>query len=640
MQFTAYLWGGIMARGEMPAVLRDVRTLFDLGTLSGLTDRQLLDRFAGRSDATAQAAFAGLVTRHGPMVLGVCRRALNDPNDVNDAFQATFLILVRKAESVRVEGSLGRWLYGVSRRVSARAKAAAAGRSTREVGGLEWAMSSVDDPSQHELGAVLDEEIGRLPERFRTAVVLCDLEGLSHDEAARELGCAVGTVKSRLSRARERLRSRLTRRGVAPSALAAGFGLHEHMAAAAVPALLAVATARSMVPSEVVSAAVKGLAREVLEIMLLTRLRMALGTTVAIIALLAGAVVMARQGVDPSAPGERELGRADTGVQLAEAKDQPEPAEVSDSIILRPFVDRAWYAIFSPDGKSLVTGTNTSGGIRIYDAVKHEEVGLLDGEAKTRFACATFSPDGKLLVSSGGSRIFVWDFAVRKLLTQFVAHAKEVRSLAFTPDGKTLVSGGVDMSVKFWNVGTWEQRQGALSADEPVFCVTFSPDGKTLAIAQGEDREARAPRVSLYNYDANSVKERVKLAAAQRGPAWMLAFSTDGKVLASSSYDPVVKLWDPSSGRELTSLPLTGGGLAGGLWARGLAFSPDGTSLAAGLGDGTIALWEVASGRRTATLRGHDQHLFSVAYSPDGKTLASASKDGSVRLWDLRKALP
>ncbi|WP_406694239.1 sigma-70 family RNA polymerase sigma factor [Singulisphaera sp. Ch08] len=629
-----------MARGEMPAVLRDVRTLFDLGTLGGLSDRQLLDRFAGRSDATAQAAFAGLVTRHGPMVLGVCRRALNDPNDVNDAFQATFLILVRKAESVRVEGSLGRWLYGVSRRVSARAKATVAGRLAREVGGVELAISPANDPSRHELGAVLDEEIGRLPERFRAAVVLCDLGGLSHDEAARQLGCAVGTVKSRLSRARERLRSRLTRRGVAPSVLAAGLALHVQMAAAAVPASLAVATASSMVSTGVVSATVKGLAREVLRIMLLTRLRMAAGTAVAIVALLAGVGVMARQDVDPGAQEAQKSDRADPKAQIAKAKDAPAPAEVSDSIILRPFVDRAWYAIFSPDGKSLVTGTNTSGGIRIYNAETHGEVGLLDGEAKTRFACAAFSPDGKLLVSSGGSRVLVWDFAERKLLTQFVAHGKEVRSLAFTPDGKTLVSAGVDTTVKFWNVETWEQRPIAFSADEPVFCVTFSPNGKTLAIATGEDREARSPRVSLYDYDANSVRERVKLAAAQRGPAWTLAFSPDGKALASSSFDPMVKLWAPSSGRELTSLPLAGGNLAGGLWARGLAFSPDGKTLAAGLSDGSIALWDVASGRRTATLRGHEQHLFSVAFSPDGKTLASASKDGSVRLWDLAKALP
>src|SRR4051794_22740061 len=193
----------------MSAILRDVHTLFDLGTLAGLSDRQLLERFAGRADAAAEAAFAGLVARHGPMVLGVCRRALNDPNDVNDAFQATFLILVRQAETVRVEGSLGRWLYGVSRRVSARVRAAAAVRSTREVAGVELVTAPDPDPARRELGIVLDEEIGRLPEKFRAAVVLCDLGGLSCNEAAEHLGCAPGTLKSRLSRARERLRSRL-----------------------------------------------------------------------------------------------------------------------------------------------------------------------------------------------------------------------------------------------------------------------------------------------------------------------------------------------------------------------------------------------------------------------------------------------
>ena len=122
-----------MAKGESPGVLRDIHTLFHVGTSSGLTDAQLLDRFRARSDRdSSESAFAGLMARHGPMVLGVCRRALRNPDDVADAFQATFLILVRQADTVRVEDSLGRWLYGVSRRVSVRAKLAAArGRPER-----------------------------------------------------------------------------------------------------------------------------------------------------------------------------------------------------------------------------------------------------------------------------------------------------------------------------------------------------------------------------------------------------------------------------------------------------------------------------------------------------------------------------
>src|SRR3954447_24818164 len=126
-----------MTGGEPSAVARDVRTLFGAGAIGGLTDRQLLERFVSRRDASAEAAFAVLVERHGAMVWGVCRRILRDPHATADAFQATFLILVRRAAAVRVAASLGRWLCGVSRRVAARAGSAAARRSAREGPGVE-----------------------------------------------------------------------------------------------------------------------------------------------------------------------------------------------------------------------------------------------------------------------------------------------------------------------------------------------------------------------------------------------------------------------------------------------------------------------------------------------------------------------
>jgi RNA polymerase sigma factor (sigma-70 family) len=223
--------------------------LFAEGALGALSDAELLDRFAsGQGDESAQAAFAALVDRHGPVVLGVCRRVIGDRHAADDAFQAVFLVLARKAHAVRhrADESLGRWLYGVSLRVARRARVLAARRSVRamDLDGLDPIdPASFFDPCERaELKAAIDAEIARLPAHYRSAVVLCHLEGLSQKQAARRLRCPVGTVESRLHRARERLRSALARRGLAPAAGAVA-GLLERTSRAAVPCDLAKKTA-------------------------------------------------------------------------------------------------------------------------------------------------------------------------------------------------------------------------------------------------------------------------------------------------------------------------------------------------------------------------------------------------------------
>ena len=214
-----------MVRRDSGTILRQINALLTAGTLSGFSDADLLERFLAGRDEVSELAFTVLVERHGPMVLGICRRILADPHDAEDAFQATFLVLVRKAASVRVEGSIGRWLFGVATRVASRSRADLRRRHNREHVGLDrldlvaevGTSSSLDHT---ELQSILAQEIARLPDRLQAAVILCDLEGSSDVEAARRLGWPVGTVKSRLSRARARLRGRLTRRGLAPSDLA------------------------------------------------------------------------------------------------------------------------------------------------------------------------------------------------------------------------------------------------------------------------------------------------------------------------------------------------------------------------------------------------------------------------------------
>jgi RNA polymerase sigma factor (sigma-70 family) len=209
-----------MPQGFPSSVCREFRALFTVGTLTGLSDGQLLERFTTLPGEAAEMAFTGLVERHGPMVWRVCRRILRDSHDAQDAFQATFLVLVKKARSLRHRDSVGNWLYGVAARVALDARATKGRQQHHERHfGMRAADALTDDDlDRSELAAVLHEELLRLPERYRIPLVLCYLEGLSHEEAALRSGRPVGTVRSRLARGREKLRVRLARRGIVPVA--------------------------------------------------------------------------------------------------------------------------------------------------------------------------------------------------------------------------------------------------------------------------------------------------------------------------------------------------------------------------------------------------------------------------------------
>ncbi len=232
--------GGTMAGERFGGMARDLRAAFESGTSGALGDGPLLDRFAGRGD---QAAFAAVVARHGPMVLAVCRGVLRSRDDAEDAFQATFLILARRADSVRRAESLGAWLQRVARRVAIKANGDAARRLARE----RSTARPPDDPGPAagpwaEVVPLLHEEIGRLPEKYRAPIVLCDLEELTRDEAAGQLGWPPGTVAGRLARGRDLLRARLARRGVAPSVATLALAASAREATAALPRPWAEAT--------------------------------------------------------------------------------------------------------------------------------------------------------------------------------------------------------------------------------------------------------------------------------------------------------------------------------------------------------------------------------------------------------------
>ena len=203
-------------------VQRQLNTLFNIGAIRELTDGQLLERFSNRRGEVAELAFEALMQRHGPMVLRVCRAQLPDPHDTQDAFQATFLILIKKARALWIRDSLGPWLHQVAFRTASCARSNAARRRRHElrVAGMAAHLLSTEDRPSPELERVLHQEINRLPDCYRIPIVLCDLEAHTCEEAARRMGCPVGTVKSWRFRGRRRLRDRLIRLGLAPSAVA------------------------------------------------------------------------------------------------------------------------------------------------------------------------------------------------------------------------------------------------------------------------------------------------------------------------------------------------------------------------------------------------------------------------------------
>jgi RNA polymerase sigma factor (sigma-70 family) len=205
-----------MAQGPLSTFLRRLRQLLRANAVVELTDGQLLQQFLETHDA---ASFEVLVWRHGPMVLDLCRRILQHEQDAEDAFQATFLLLVRKAGLIGKREAVGSWLYKVAYRIALRARATASHRGAREESCVNRIpLQPPHDPETAELLSALDEEVQRLPSRYRAPFVLCYLRGMTNEEAARELDCPKGTVCSRLARARTRLRARMALRGLSLSA--------------------------------------------------------------------------------------------------------------------------------------------------------------------------------------------------------------------------------------------------------------------------------------------------------------------------------------------------------------------------------------------------------------------------------------
>jgi RNA polymerase sigma factor (sigma-70 family) len=325
--------GRDMATSQMSKVIQHLCRVLRDG--AGLTDEQLLEDYISRRD---EAAFAVLVRRHGPMVWGVCRRVLHNHHDAEDAFQATFLVFVRRAASIASRELLANWLYGVAHQTALKARATAAKRKGRERQVTDMPEQGVTQPDQwHDLQPLLDEELSRLPDKYRGVIVLCDLEGKTRKEVAGQLGCPEGTVASRLGRARIMLARRLSRRGVAMSGGALAAVLAQQAASAAVPnsvvdstikaaSLLAAGKAAA---TGAISVKVAALTEGVMKAMLFTKLKV--GTAILLAVAIAGVAGVGAVGLlhqtQASEPAKAQ-GRSDKDEKQA----APAPKEDKDKL--------------------------------------------------------------------------------------------------------------------------------------------------------------------------------------------------------------------------------------------------------------------------------------------------------------------
>jgi RNA polymerase sigma factor (sigma-70 family) len=311
-----------MMNGRPGVVVRHIHRLAGSQTLEDLNDGTLLERFAIGGE---EAAFATLVRRHGPMVLGVCRRVLQSGADAEDAFQATFLVLFRRAAALERSGSVANWLYTVAYRVALRARVQASRRRRhqREVGDVLDSSPS-PDAVLDDLQPVLDEELNRLPEKYRAPVVLCYMEGKTTGAAARLLGCPAGTVRGRLSRARGLLRARLAQRGVTLSAGLLSTLLIEN-SSAAVPAALAEAAVRTtvLVAAGMACPPAEALAQGVLQGFLRTKLKLGVALVLVVAAVMAGAGVLRSWAGTRTTEGAIPAGVFVEGPEEKTVKDRP-----------------------------------------------------------------------------------------------------------------------------------------------------------------------------------------------------------------------------------------------------------------------------------------------------------------------------
>jgi RNA polymerase sigma factor (sigma-70 family) len=622
----------------------------------GMTDGELLARFLSTRDHDALAA---LVRRHAPMVWGVCGRLLHNHHDAEDAFQATFLVLVRKAAAVPGQAVAG-WLHGVARQTAVRVRATAAKRGRRETQVVTMPEPTVAEVRAADGPSAAEEELGRLPGHYRGVIVLCDLEGLSRREAARQLAIPEGSVASRLARARAMLVKRLARRGVAFSVGSVAAVFSAGSASGSAPPALVASTieaaarvAAGRAATGVISARVAALTEGVINAMLIAKIRGVVALALVACTLAAGVTALAfGQPVEP---------------RFDPRGHEPKHAGPLEAVAASRFEghsDGVMVVAFSPDGKRALSGGVCYGDrdptVRLWDVVTGKEQQKLEGHTGGVYSLA-FLPGGKTAVSGGADgTLRIWDLDGGKELNRYEGHAGTVYGLDVSRDGKLLLTGGEDSTMRLWDLESGKEVRRFAGHEGRVRAVAFSADVKQAVsgtvlgdatvrvwdVETGKELSkytvASTPARNRRGVGVNKASGIGPLVPGGFGPGGFgpfpfpdepggiasVALSPDGKLVLAGCTDNVLRVYELSTGKERKLEGHT-------RQLHGAVFTPDGKRILSGSYDQTVRLWDVESGKEVGRFLGHTNWVWGVAVSPDGKLGLSGSLDKTVRLWKL-----
>ncbi|HZV03933.1 MAG TPA: sigma-70 family RNA polymerase sigma factor [Gemmataceae bacterium] len=630
------------------SVLQCLRTLAGPPDLTHLSDRQLLLRYARHRD---ELSFAALVRRHAALVMGVCCRILTCTQDAEDVFQATFLVLARKANSLRWRDSIAGWLFEVAHRLALKSRTEIARRQRHERQTAKTIrVENAGDGSLQELSIVLDEELCNLPERYRLPLLLCYREGQTRDQAARQMGWSLRTLHRRLERGLALLRARLTARDLTLSSVLVSAELAQQTVSAHLSATLLRDTVQTSLAFSLRANAVRlpavVLAEEGLRSMAFTKGKMTLALLLAIGAIATGAGVWTQRPVDATRAEENiaewtpEPPPSQPGKNATEKSAEPRadigalPAGASARLGTSWLRGGRWWR-FLPDGKRLVQQRTDDEALVISAVPSGKPLAQIrgadvPGRKEVIGSTMAFTRDGKYLAAvCWEGRCGIWETATGRLVRWLESGPfYSIVECDFSPDGKLLAvgAGTPQGRIEGITVGVYEVVSGKRLFSTPGTNSVFAPDGRSLVTWDGYGSGAMK---TARRVDVPSGKELTSFAYQEHFPD--SAPRSDGVWFFEVLADNSIRVWDVASAKVKHTFPGPGGGGSKLVYVRHIAGRRE--LIGVSTQPAEVTCWDLHTGKQLWRNRLADPAYYP-SLSADGSTLVTGESTGTVRVWD------